>query len=233
MRVHKIYRIILINQINFYLFCTMNAPVNTIIVRIAKKFYDSVTFDSGQTIFFDPSWHPEEYAMIRATVVSVPRGIIHRHDYAGVKIEMQPGDEILMRYDVIFAYKDQPDRDTPTYKNLLFQFNEETGQHEEYWLCDILQVFAIIREQPIMVNDYVMLEPIFETRSGSEIIITPDSYRTLQLKDRAVVRHIGFNPVGLSVGDTVIINPQTVMNYSYDTNSFLLIKQRNILAKVN
>src|SRR5688572_3999320 len=129
----------------------MVAPVNNLIVTIEKKLYDSVTFQSGQTIYFDPSWHPEEYAMLRAKVVSVPRGIITRQDYKGVTIDMQPGDEVYMRYDVVFAYKDQPERDTPIYKNLLFHYNEKSGKHEEYWMCDILQTFAIIRDQIVMV----------------------------------------------------------------------------------
>lgn len=212
----------------------MVAPVNNLIVTIEKKFYDSVTFDSGQTIYFDPTWQPEEYTMLRAKVVSVPVGIINRHDYYGVKIEMKPGDEIYMRYDVIYAYKDQPDRDSPIYKNLLFQWDEEKGRFEELWKCDILQIFAIIRDQIIMVNDYVMLNPIRETLFDySKNIIRPDNFKEALLKDQFSIRHIGENKFGLKAGDKIYVNPKTVMCYTINTDKFYLIKQRNILAKVD
>lgn len=212
----------------------MVAPMNNLIVTIEQKFYDSVTFASGQTIYFDPSWHPEEYAMLRAKVVSVPGGIIKRHDYDGITIDMKPGDEIYMRYDVVFAYKDQPDRDTPIYKNLLFQFNEKTGKYEEFWLCDILQTFAIIRDRIFMVNGYVMLDPVIvNVGDYSSLIHRPEHYREVELKERAIIRHIGNNMLGLSSGDMVYVNPATVMCYTINTEKFYLIKQRNILAKVN
>jgi co-chaperonin GroES (HSP10) len=212
----------------------MVAPVNNLIVTIEQKFYDSVTFASGQTIYFDPSWHPEEYAMLRAKVVSIPTGIIKRYDYEGVTVDMKPGDEIYMRYDVVFAYKNQPDRDTPIYKNLLFQYNEKTGRYEEFWLCDILQTFAIIRDRIIMVNGYVMLDPVIESREDySSLIIRPDNLKAVELKEKAVIRQIGSNSLGLTNGDTVYVNPSTVMCYTINTEKFYLIKQRNILAKVN
>lgn len=212
----------------------MVAPVNNLIVTIEKKFYDSVTFDSGQTIFFDPSWHPEEYTMLRAKVVSVPLGIIDRHDYHRISIDMKPGDEILMRYDVIYAYKDQPDRDSPIYKNLLFQWDEEKGRYEEFWKCDILQTFAIIREQTEMVNGYVMLSPIIDSAGDfSSIIYRPEHLKRVELKQKAMIRRIGKNKLGLKTGDVVYVNRSAVMCYTIDTEKFYLIKERNILAKVD
>lgn len=203
-------------------------------VTIEKKLYDSVTFDSGQTIYFDPSWHPEEYAMLRARVISVPRGIIKRKDYEGAEISMMPGDEIYMRYDVVFAYRDQPDRDTPIYKNLLLRWNDESKRHDEIWQCDVLQVFAIIRDEIIMVNDYVMLDPISETFGDySDLIARPDNWKNVEVKDRARIRHIGSNSLGLKGGETVYVNPSTIMCYTINTMKFFLVKQRNIFAKVN
>lgn len=232
--IQEIYLINLINQNNFYLFCIMKAPVNNLIVTIEKKLYDSVSFQSGQTIYFDPSWHPEEYAMLKAKVVSVPRGIIDRHEYKGITVEMKPGDEIYMRYDVVFAYKDQPDRDSPIYKNLVYHYNEAAGRYEEYWLCDILQTFAIIRERIYMVNGYVMLDPVIENKNDfSSLIIRPDHLKDVEEKEKAVIRHIGSNNLGLKGGETVLINPASVMCYTINTDKFYLIKQRNILAVVN
>jgi len=213
---------------------SMQAPVNTLIVSIDKKLYDSVTFESGQTIFFDPSWHPEEYAMLRAKVVSVPRGVIDRHDYHGAVVTMKPGDDILMRYDVVFGYKDQPENDSPIYKNLVLQYNDEKGRYEELWRCDILQVFAIIGEQGLtMVNNYVQLDLIQENEGDfSALIIRPDNYKQVDSRQLARVRFANSAMVDLCSGDVVYINPQTVMCYQINLDKFYVIKAHHILAKV-
>lgn len=210
----------------------MHTPINKLIVKLEKKLYDSRTFESGQTIHFDPSWHPEEFAMLKANVVTVPPSIMDRHDYAGYSAKtIYPGDEVLIRYDVVFSYHDQPDRDTPIYKNLVFHFNDDTSQFEELWFCDILQVFAVIRcGQYIMLNGFIMLDIITERKSGySDTIITPDSYKNQQLKHMAIV-HAGGWQLGLNPGNTVFINPQTVMKYQLNLKEFYIIKDKYILA---
>jgi hypothetical protein len=212
----------------------MHTPINKLIVVLEKKLYDSRTFESGQTIHFDPSWHPEEYAMLTAKVVSVPPGVINRPDYKGYSIAgIQPGDEILIRYDVVFAYQDQPDRDTPIYKNLLFNYNELFEKFEELWLCDILQVFAIIRHGEFyMINGHVMLDILKERqRTVSNLIITPDNHTNLDSKQIAKVR-CGGNGLGLSPGDLVYINSHTVMQYQLNLERFYIIKEQYILGKL-
>lgn len=210
----------------------MQTPINKLIVTLEKKLYDSRTFESGQTIYFDPSWHPEEYAMLKAKVVSVPPGVINRNDYKGYTISMEPGDEILIRYDVVFAYKDQPDRDTPVYKNLIFEYNEQFEKFEELWLCDILQVFAIIKDGKYhMINGFVMLEPIVDKRADfTSRIIRPDSFNNVLIKDRAIVQAANSKDLPISVGDTVYINPNMVMQYQLNMDKFYIIKEHYILA---
>lgn len=210
----------------------MHTPINKLIVTLEKKLYDSRTFESGQTIHFDPSWHPEEYAMMKAKVVSVPPGVIDRPDYAGYEICVKPGDEILIRYDVVFAYIDQPDRDSPIYKNLIFHYNELLEKFEELWLCDILQVFAIIRHGEFhMINGFVMLDIVKEHNELSGRIIQPDSYNNVDSKQRAMVR-CGGTGLGLFPTDMVYINPQTVMQYQLNLERFCIIKERYILGRL-
>lgn len=209
----------------------MHTPMNKLIVRLSHKLYDSRQFESGQTIYFDPSWHPEEYAMLEATVVTVPPGIIKRQDYKGYKMCVKPGDSILIRYDVVFSYYDQPDRDTPRYKNLIFEYNEKTKKYEEYWLCDILQIFAIKQHNEWqLINGFVMLDIITETKSDFTYIIMPDSYKSQELKDKATIIKGGEN-LGLKKGDTVYINPGMVMRYQFNLKPFYIIKEKYILAK--
>lgn len=211
----------------------MHTPINKLVVKLEKKLYDSRTFESGQTIHFDPSWHPEEYAMLKATVISVPPGVIDRADYHGYKICIQPGDEILIRYDVVFAYLDQPDRDTPIYKNLIFQFNEAAKQYEELWICDILQVFAIIREDWFyMINGHVMLSIVKHRKElYSNLIIVPDSQQETESKNMAMLK-AGGAALGLAPGDLVYINAQMVMQYQLNLERFYIIKEQYILGHI-
>jgi hypothetical protein len=211
----------------------MHTPINKLIVTLEKKLYDSRTFDSGQTIYFDPSWQPEEYAMLKARVFSVPPGVIARNDYKGYSICVEPGDEILIRYDVVFAYRDQPERGTPVYKNLLFVHNEQLQKFEELWLCDILQVFAIVRDGKYnMINGFVMLNPITEKRADfTSRIIRPDNYNNVVMKNKAIIRSINSKALPISVGDTVYINPTTVMQYQLNLERFYIIKEQYVLGK--
>ncbi len=210
----------------------MHTPINKLIVKLEKKLYDSRTFESGQTIYFDPSWHPEEYAMLKAQVVSVPPGVIDRPDYAGYSIAVRPGDEILIRYDVVFAYDDQPDRDTPRYKNLIFQYDEQEQKYDELWLCDILQVFAVIENGAYkMINGHVMLSIMKQMdQSKLNIIITPDNYKGLDMRHMAAVV-AGGDSLGIRPGETVYINPQMVMQYQLNLEKFYIIKEQYVLAK--
>lgn len=211
----------------------MHAPINKLLVSLEKKLYDSRTFQSGQTIYFDPSWHPEEYAMLRATVVSVPPSLIKRNDYKGYALCVKPGDEILIRYDVVFAYRDQPDRDSPVYKNLLFQYNELFEKFEEFWLCDILQVFAVIKDGAFeMINGFVMLDIVTENNSDySGLIIRPDNYKDQESKSRAKIRAIN-SALPLRPGDEVFINPATVMTYQLNMEKFHIIKEQYVLGRL-
>jgi hypothetical protein len=172
--------------------------------------------------------------MLKAKVVSVPPGIINRADYRGYSLAgIKPGDEILIRYDVVFAYQDQPDRDTPIYKNLLFQYNELIEKFDELWLCDILQVFAIVREGEFyMINGFVKLGIIMERKEGyTSHIIRPDLYNNLDLRNKAIV-HAGGDALGLMPGETVIVNPHTVMQYQLNLERFYIIKEQYILGKL-
>lgn len=202
-------------------------PVNTLLVKIEKKLYDSVSFDSGVTLHIDPSWHPEEFAMLTAMVISVPRGIIRRHDYAGLTCPVKPGDEILMRYDVVFSYLNQPDRQTPVYKNLMILNNGHSL--EEYWRCDIQQVFAVRENETWrMINNYVYLESLAE--SGPEtFLVVPEYLKKRNTKSRAIVRYIS-ETSDVKSGDVVHLNPRTAQQYRIGQKEFLITKYGYILG---
>ena len=169
--------------------------------------------------------------MLEATVVSVPRGIQDRIDYAGMSCCIEPGERILMRYDVVFSYINQPDRDTPIYKNVLLH------EGEEYWKVDIQKIFGIIRGDHIeMINGYVLCDGTEEDRTTNSTIVIPEHYRTIQRKDRMTIRSIGaplYDRTTLAVaeGDTVLTQAGVAQRYEIDDRPFYIIKQSHILAR--
>lgn len=213
------------------------APLNNLIVRLKKKYYDTITFRSGVTLHIDPTWQPAEFAMLEAEVVSVPHGIIERIDYDGYTCPVKEGDKILIRYDVVFSYKSQPDRDTPVYSNLLLWHNGY--EMEELWLCDILKVFAIITPvgQLKMINSYVSVDLPRETIVNySETIIASDLKKDELADGVGLVLAIGaplkgHADTGIKQRDVVYFRKGVVQKYLIDTQPIYIIKQSHILAR--
>lgn len=205
------------------------APMNNVIVRLKKKHYDTISFDSGITLHVDPTWHPEEFSMLEAEVVSVPRGIINRFDYEGFAVAVKPGDKVLIRYDVVFSYIDQPDRDTPIYKNMFLWHNGD--RIEELWLCDIQKVFGVLGDnnEMQMVNGYVWIDPVLEDVGDfSSLILRPDHYKKIESKIRCNVHSIELGEV--NAGDQVYIKAGVTQVYNIDQRKICIIRRHHILA---
>lgn len=207
------------------------APLNNLYVTIEKKFYDTVTFASGIVLYKDTTFHPEEAAMLIAKVISVPKAIQKRYDYNGMQCVIKPGDTILMRYDVVFCYVDQPERDTPIYKNVLLY------NGVEYWKVDIQKVFAIQRgTEWEMINGYVLCEPYNEAVSFGKFLLVPEMYQTAQRNNTMKVRHIdqpltNAAALPISPGDLIHVVADVAQLYEIEGNPFYIIKQSHILAK--
>ena len=201
------------------------APMNNLFVTIEKKFMDTVTFDSGVTLYKDTGFHPEEAAMLKAKVVSVPRAVQQREDYAGFRELPWIGATILMRYDVVFRYKDQPDRDTPIYKNMFVY------EGQEYWKVDIQQVLGIFEAGDGDLygwNDYVICEPLEQNISYGNLIV-PAHYAKVadNSRYRLLTRQLKH---GLDAGTIIEVRSGIAQNYSIDTFNFSVINYQRILA---
>lgn len=207
------------------------APLNNLYVTIEKKFYDTVTFASGIVLYKDTTFHPEEAAMLIAKVISVPKAIQQRYDYNGMQCIIKPGDTVLMRYDVVFSYVDQPERDTPIYKNVLLY------NGVEYWKVDLQKVFAIQRGADWeMINGYVLCEPYNETVSFGKLLLVPAGYQTVQRNHTMKVRYINTPLTTAPVlpvlpDDLIHVVPDVAQLYEIDQKPFYIIKQSHILAK--
>ena len=207
------------------------APFNRLVVTLDKKLYDTVTFESGVTLHIDPTWHPEEFSMLKATVVSVPKGISARHDYKDLTCDIKPGDEILVRYDLVFHYSSQPDRDSPVYRNMFLMHDENTQTLHEYWMCDIQKVFGVFTKDWIeMKNGYVYLMPIKKERSlPSKLILLPDEL--IERNSLNVAKIAAIQAGDFKQNDVVYFNPDIVQKYSVDQSVFWIVKRSHILAK--
>lgn len=214
----------------------MHSPCNSLIVKLKQKYYDTLSFESGVKLHVDPSWHPEEWAMLEAEIHTVPDYIIKRFDYEHIRFSLKPGDIVLIRYDVVFAYNHQPDRDSPIHKNVLFHFNEQTQEYEEYWRCDMQKVFAKVDgDEYVMQNEYIMVEPYspFDLGGLGGRLWTPAFVEAKQYEDRATVLSINEPDLPITKGDKVIFRPRVAQKYRIDQKVFWIISRRHLHGKIS
>lgn len=215
---------------------TPTAPMNVILATIKNKHYDFVEYESGVKLYKDTCYHPEESAMLEATVVSVPRTVQRRVDYAGMRLDVHPGDKILMRYDVVYSYVDQPEHDTPIYKNVVLFGGEE------YWKVDIQKIFGIIHADRIeMINGYVLCDILYGSGTNSTIILpgncyVPEFFKPETSCERLRIKYMGAPLDGqpalsAKAGDTVLVQPGVSQKYEINTDKFYIIRQSHIVAK--
>lgn len=212
------------------------APINVVFVQIKKKVYDTRTFASGITLYKDTTFHPEEASMCEATIVSLPRAIQDRYDYRGMTRDgggkLHIGDTILIRYDVVFHYHHQPDRDNPIYKNILLY------EGQEYWRVDIQQIFGVLRKGSVeMVNGYIMCDPV-KIDINMVILHTAEHFSWKLSNELFRIRYVGEALAGeplldLKAGDRVHTRPGIAQNYQTDWGDFSIIKQSHVLAIEN
>lgn len=200
---------------------TPTAPFNKFVVTVGSKFADEITTDTGSKFFVYVNTTREEHATLLAKVVSVPQKIKKLMGYEeAVMPDIKKGDQIMMRYDVIFNIKDLQDRTNPVYKNELFY------QGRSYWFCDILQIFGVKRgEKWAMINGYVMMDIIEETKKQVGLIINP--FATAKAVDKAVLR-FGGDGRSYKPGDTIYFIPQFVQTYGINGKYFYLIRETYI-----
>lgn len=203
----------------------LTSPLNNLIVKVEQKFQDKVG-----DIFTDVTFHPEEHVTLIGKVISLPRSIMKRRDYNGYTTEgISVGDYILMRYDVVFNYLNQPEHDTPIYRHMLF------FRGVEYFKCDIIKVFGVIRKDGVdMINGYVMLEPDIEP---PQRIVIPKHMRHAQATETATITNIGrplehLKSINAKVGDKVCFNPKMAQRYRLDRTNFIILKQSQVLGVI-
>lgn len=197
----------------------MQTTHNKLVVTIDNQFQDRIDIGGGKHLFVDTKFNPEEKVSITATVESLPRSI---RNGLGQKWELgwlKVGDKIMIRYDVLAETRDQPDRDSVRYMNRI----DLDGR--ALWLCDIEQVFAReVNGEWEMLNDYVMLKPMWDEVVSSGLIIVPEQYRRR--------RKLGLGRViaGPDQGEMVRFNSKMAQEYEYHGEMILIIRERYVMG---
>lgn len=178
----------------------LQAPENYVLVEIEKKFQD----DNGG-IFIDTTWTPEEYTTLEGIVVMPPVRV--KDDlYRKITGTVKKGDKIFFSYGIIFAYKTQPDEDTPVYKNLIIY------EGKEYWKVEMGEIFCIQGEDLRMVTENILIDPIDE--------------------ETGIVKAMPNINLSCNVRDVVCFEPRFVQKYNILGKEHYIIPSRRVLAKV-
>lgn len=202
---------------------------NDVIVTMQTKYIRNMS-DIMRNAQLDPNnkFNAADLVQIISKVHSAPKTInTNRKDYKGYSVaDIRKGDLCLMRFDVVYSFAKQPENDSAVFKNMFWYYGGE------YWRVDIQKLFAVIRnDEIIMQNGYVMVEPYEEVQA----IILPQHMKRLIKTVSSKVWHIGrplegHQDLGVKAFDTVYYNPQKAQHYQMNGKKFCIIKQEQILG---
>lgn len=186
----------------------VQSPINKCLVSIEKKYQ----YKDG-VISIDTSWRPEEFATLEGVVVSAPAKIEHdeNRDVVG---SVKQGDKVIFSYGVVYNYEDQPDNDTPIYRNLLMV------DDKEYWKVDLGDMFCKVDGEKItMVTNHLLLSMFHvENKAVEHLGIVKGLPENINLSVR--------------VGDTVCFEPRFVQKYNILGQEHFILPSRRVLAKL-
>jgi len=207
----------------------IQCPLNKVVVQVETKYHKNFSnMIKRSNINPGSQVNPADYVQILGKVISVPRVISNRMDYAGFTTkDIYPDDIAIFRYDVIYDFLENPDGDQPLYKNMVW------FKGQEYFMADIQKIFGVIRAgEIIMVNGYCMIENMSEPSA----LILPQHLKTVIQASSATLTQIGSNlshlkTIGAQRGDTVYFNPNIVQKYEINGKAFGVLTQKQILGR--
>lgn len=204
------------------------APINNIVLKITTKYIRNISdlmkrasIENGATV--DPS----DFVNILGEIVSVPKEISTRREYEGFSTsDIKPGDTAIFSYLVIYNFATTSPDAAPIYRNLV------TYRGKEFWMCDVMNLFTVIRDTKIrMQNGYVMLEDI----EKPPLIILSQATKRYLGTISATISHIGKplthqKRIAAEVGDKVYFNPNKLQLYQINGKPFGIVQQQHILG---
>lgn len=205
------------------------SPTNNIIVKCKTKYIGNfINVLKGAAINPYSMLNPSDYVNIIGEVVSVPKSISNRKDYAGYSTaDIRIGDTAIFSNLVIGTTTQLEPEAEPVFKNMVY-YNAE-----EYFTADIQHVYAVIRNEQIrMQNGYIMVTDM----AKPPLIILATQTKKLISAAQALVTHIGRSltiekPLDIMPGDTVFYNPNKLTIYQIQGKPFGILRQSHVLGK--
>lgn len=206
----------------------IQAPENNVFVKVDHKYIGNISklllsasVQNGATV------DPVDLVNIVGEIVSLPATISNRREYEGFSLDnIRVGDKAIFSYLVIYNFIEKGVAEEPVYKNRVW------WDGQEYFACDITNLFAVIRDgEIIMLNGYVM---IGEFEMGR--LVLPAHMKKIKGTAKTQVMHIG-NPktthtsIQAEKGDIVYFNPMTIQKYQINEKKFGIIQQEKILGR--
>jgi co-chaperonin GroES (HSP10) len=204
--------------------CAFNNVVVTVKTRWIKNFSQIAKIAHIQN---NSSIMPQDMVNIVGEVVSVPKTISKRREYTGFSTrDIRAGDTVIFSHNVIFNFESTAAEEEPIHKNSVW------CRGKEYWLADIREIYAVIRDGQIrMQNGYVMLEQM----DAAPMILLPTHIKKRIKTVCANVSHIGKNlshlqKINVEKGDVIYLNPAKAREYQVNGNPFFIVTQQQILG---
>lgn len=204
------------------------APYNNLIVKPKTKYIKHISdILKRASIENNSSVDPVELVNITGEIMSLPKAIKDDEYHKGYSLDgIKVGDIAIFRYDVIFDLVQVEPETPPIYRNMI------AYRGEEYFACDIVKLFGVIRgEEIIMVNGYTMVSDFVVSN-----IVLPAALKQTKGSTKSQLLHIG-NPVshGTSInakqGEYVYFSPLKAQKYEIAGKKFCILQQNHILGK--
>jgi co-chaperonin GroES (HSP10) len=206
----------------------IQSPLNNVVVQVEHKYHKNfANMQKRAALNPGSQLNPADYVNTMGKVISIPKAISTRRDYEGfVTDDIYPDDTAIFRYDVIYSFIKDEEKEEPLYANMVWM------KGQEYFMADIQKIFGVIRAgEIIMINGYCMLENM----SNPTNLILPQHLKNVIQAATATLTHIGKNrshlkPIEAQIGDTVYYHPGFLQTYEINGKKFGILPQSRILG---
>ncbi len=206
----------------------LETPTNNIIVKVKTKYIGNISdIMRVSAIEHGSSVDSVDLVNIMGEVVGLPRTIqVDKINYKGFSSEnIQVGDTAIFSYNIIHDFKIDENGEQ-VYKNRF------SYQGQEYFVADITKIFAVIRnEEIIMLNGFTMLGEFKESS-----LIIPQALKRIKKASETVVMHIGFpktieKNIDIQSEDTIYFPATSAQKYQINGKKFTILQQNKIFGK--
>jgi hypothetical protein len=200
------------------------SPLNNVIVKVEQRMIRNFTSILRMAAIQNlTSIEKADFVNIVGEVVSVPLEIsTWKREYKDFSThDIKPGDKCIFSHDVIFNFIQEDPEAEPIHKNSFWY------KDNEYWNCDILNLYAVIRDGEIrMQNGYVMLENL----NKPSPIYLPQNIKKSAYTGSGTVTNIEMNPT-IKKMDTVYFSSSVIRLYQISEKPFGILRRNQILGK--